>query len=144
MPIEMPERTIFFASLRDISERKALEEEIDQQARLTMSILNSMADAVVVVDRAERLVMVNPAGQRLLNLTAAGNQRRSTLGLFRWYQPDGKTHYPYEQRPLPRALRGEHVNGLVARIRHADFPQASGSAPMPGRCRTARASWSVR
>jgi diguanylate cyclase (GGDEF)-like protein/PAS domain S-box-containing protein len=122
-PIEVPGRTIFFASLRNIAERKALEEEIDQHAGLTLSVLNSMADAVVVVDPSEHLVMINPAGQRLLRLQPPEISGLQPLAAFPLYQADGETLYPYEQRPLPRALRGEHVNSLVARIRHPDFPQ---------------------
>ncbi|HVK95493.1 MAG TPA: PAS domain S-box protein, partial [Noviherbaspirillum sp.] len=55
VPISMPNRALFFASLRDISQRKALEEELHRQAGITTSILNSLADAVVVADRSEHL-----------------------------------------------------------------------------------------
>jgi diguanylate cyclase (GGDEF)-like protein/PAS domain S-box-containing protein len=121
-PIEAPERTIFFASVRDISDRKLLEEEIHRQAGLTLSVLNSMADAVAVVDLQERLVMLNPAGQRLLNLKPLEISGLRPLNTIALYQADGETPYPPEQRPLQRALRGEHVNALLGRLRHEGFP----------------------
>jgi diguanylate cyclase (GGDEF)-like protein/PAS domain S-box-containing protein len=121
-PIETPDRTIFFASVRDISDRKLLEEEIHRHAGLTLSVLNSMADAVAVVDLQERLVMLNPAGQRLLSLKPMEISTLHPLNAIALYQADSDTLYPHEQRPLPRALRGEHVNALLARIRHEEFP----------------------
>ncbi|WP_292937933.1 PAS domain S-box protein [Noviherbaspirillum sp.] len=113
-PIIAPDRTIFFASLRDISQRKALEEEVHRQAYLTTSILNSMAAAVAVADLSGRLIMVNPAGQRLLNMEPLGPDNPLSFYALVLLQPDGKTPYLPEQMPAARALAGEHVDGVIA------------------------------
>jgi len=119
-PIQSHGRTIFFASLRDISQRKALEEELHRQGSITASVLNSMAGAVLVADLSERLIMVNPAGQKLLNLQSAGEEAWGSIrSSYSMLQPDGKTPYADDQRPTRRALRGEHVDGMVALVRHA-------------------------
>lgn len=116
VPIVSEDRTIFFASLRDVSQQKALESEIQHQAGITASILNSMADAVVVSDPSGCLVMVNPAAQRLLRVKSLERDRRQFLEAYTLFRTDGEMPYAPDERPLPRALRGEHVNGLVALI----------------------------
>ncbi|RZI44799.1 PAS domain S-box protein [Herbaspirillum sp. HC18] len=122
-PIEAPGRIIFFASLRDISSRKSLEEELQRQAGITSSIVDSVAAAIVVVDRSGRLMMVNPAGQQLLNVAPPGPEGRRPVDSFSLLQPDGVTPYPEHQRPAMRALRGDHVDGLLAMVRHEQAPE---------------------
>ena len=121
-PIRMAGRTLFFASLRDISQRKALEEALHRQVNLTTSILNGMAGAVAVADPGERLILVNPAGQRLLRVRPSDLDGKRTVDSFHLLLEDGVTVCPYEQRPTRRALRGEHVDGFIALIRHAEPP----------------------
>ncbi len=118
--IASADRTIFFAFLRDISRRKALEKELQQQASITSSILHSMAGAVIVADLAERLIMVNPAAQRLFSLdpVGPGQGRVQTMSDFMLLQPDGKTPYPETERPMRRALRGECVDDMIALAKH--------------------------
>jgi diguanylate cyclase (GGDEF)-like protein/PAS domain S-box-containing protein len=122
-PIVSPGRTLFFASLRDISERRALEAEIRQRDRLTTSILNSMAGALVVADADGRLTLINPAGQRMLGLRSPQQAPGQTLECYTLFHADGRA-YALEERPLARALRGEHVDGLPALIRHAQLQEA--------------------
>ncbi len=124
-PLVTQEKTIFYASLRDISHRKSLEEALHRQASITTSILNSMAGAVVVADLSERLILVNPAGRQLLNLPATGPEGGYSLRSYVLLQPDGVTPYPADQRPTVRALRGEHVDGLIAFVRHEGLPEGA-------------------
>ncbi|HJV87939.1 MAG TPA: PAS domain S-box protein [Noviherbaspirillum sp.] len=113
VPVVTSDRTIFFASLHDISQRKALEEDLHRQVNLTTSILQSMASAVAVADLSGRLILVNPAGKRLLHAHFQGKGEPVGSDAFILLKPDGKTPYPREQRPTARALRGEHVDGMV-------------------------------
>lgn len=122
-PVKSRGNVYFFASLRDISQSRALEAELHRQANITASILHCMAGAVVVSDLNEKIVMVNPAGQRLLNLQPAERGGRESIDSFTLYLEDGMTPCPEDQRPIRRALRGEHVDGFVAHIRHAGLPQ---------------------
>ena len=121
-PLDIGNRTVFFASLREISQRKSLEEALHRQASITSSILSNMAGAVVVADLSERLIMVNPAGQRLLNLKPL-EAGEASIRSFSLWRPDAATLYPLDERPTVRALRGEHVDGLVAFVRHEEAPE---------------------
>ena len=122
-PLSVGDRTLFFAALRDISQRKALEEALHRQASITASILNSMAGAVVVADLSERLTLVNPAGRRLLNLEGMEAGGEPSIRSFSLWRPDGSGPYPLDERPTVLALRGEHVDGLIALVRHENLPE---------------------
>ena len=121
-PIKTPDRVIFFAILRGIAERRALEQEIRRQASITRSIIDSMAAAVVVADQSGRLVLVNPAAQRLLHLQAADRAPLQSHHAYRMFRPDGHTEFAQDERPMVRAMRGEAVDGLIALLRHDGAP----------------------
>jgi diguanylate cyclase (GGDEF)-like protein/PAS domain S-box-containing protein len=121
-PIGQGDDVIFSASLRDISRSRALENEARRQANITTSILDSMADAVAVADRAGNMLMINPAGQRLLNMPALDMRTGQTFRDYHLYREDG-TPYPEEERPMLRALRGEAVNDMICRVSHESNPQ---------------------
>ncbi|WP_158592219.1 EAL and GGDEF domain-containing protein [Noviherbaspirillum sedimenti] len=111
-------RTILSCSLRDISLRKKLEQEVQHQASFTKSILECMPDAVAVADVTGHLILINPAAQHLLNLQPMEQHPEQTYHNYQLLQADGKTAYPESQLPTVRALRGEHVQGALALIRH--------------------------
>jgi diguanylate cyclase (GGDEF)-like protein/PAS domain S-box-containing protein len=122
-PMALGERAVFSASLRDISRRKELEEVVLHQASITKSILDSMAGAVVVADLSERMILVNPAAQRLLKLKPVVAGADQSFHSFAIYQPDRKTLYPDRERPLAKALRGEQVDGMIGFVRPEGRPE---------------------
>ncbi|HJV52759.1 MAG TPA: EAL domain-containing protein [Noviherbaspirillum sp.] len=117
-PIRTPTRVIFFASLRDISERRSLGEQLRRQANITRSIIDSMAAAVAVAGPDGTLILVNPTAQRLLNVQPVDLAPNQSFQTYRMFRPDGQSEYPEQERPMTRALHGEAVDGLVALIRH--------------------------
>lgn len=122
-PLPMPDRPLITATLRDISQRRALELEILQQANLSTSILNGMPDAVVVADVHGRLIMVNPAAQQLLGVKAVTEDSNQAISAYQLYHVDGESPYEMDERPTRRALRGEHVDNLLARVRSDGRPE---------------------
>lgn len=117
-PIDVGGRMIFSASIKNITRRKELEKAVHKQENITRSILDSMAGAVVVADLEQRIIMVNPAAQRLLNIEPINSCQEHRIDSFQIFRPDRQTPYLPHERPLTRALRGEHINGLVAFVRH--------------------------
>lgn len=122
-PIIQAEPLIFSASLRDISRYKALEEKVQHQSNITSSILDSMADVVVVADLSGRIVLINPAGQRLLNMMPVENAPDQSYRDYQLFRQDGKTLCPDNEKPMARALAGEMVNGWIAFVRHDRNPE---------------------
>ncbi len=117
-PLRHAGQPILSCALRDISYRKKLEQEIQHQARFTQTILDDLPDAVAVADLSGRLILINPAAQRLLHLRPLDECPEQTYRTYELLKPDGMTPYPEEQRPMALALRGEHTTGAIARLRH--------------------------
>ncbi|WP_158590487.1 sensor domain-containing protein [Noviherbaspirillum cavernae] len=115
-PIHLVGRMIFSASIKDISRTKELEDQLRRQAGITESILDGMADAVVVADSLQRIVMANPAAQRLLNLRPAQEDPEQSMLSYQLFRPDGVRLFPDSERPLVRAMRGESVNGTIGLV----------------------------
>lgn len=84
---------------RTKSERRAID-----QSTLLVSILDSLADAVIVCDAQGNVTRVNGPGRPLAELLT-GPER----GLF---TADRQTALSLETSPLGRALRGESVDGV--------------------------------
>lgn len=121
-PLPVPGGSAFVASVRDLSQAKALEEALHRQASITTVVFNNMAGAIVVVDLSGRLIMINPAAQRLLNIKPVALDYPQSVDSFPLFLQDRETPYPADQRPLYRARRGELVDGAIAFVRHPDFP----------------------
>lgn len=116
------DRALLARSLYHATTRSRTERALVEQRNLLRAVLESQADAVVVIDREGELRMRNPAAARLLGsqvdavIQAAGEQ---------WYQ--GIAHRPMSRstRPITRAARGEAVDGAEIFI--------EGRAGEPGR-----------
>ncbi|MCC6554341.1 MAG: STAS domain-containing protein [Polyangiaceae bacterium] len=114
------------------------EEELRQQASILRLVLDSMADGVAVVDEAGRLVLQNPAADRMLGRLPASPEARGSraperfdavaapVGLF---LADQVTPWPATEHPLARALRGEAVDQVELFARPPQPEPRSSSRP---------------
>ncbi|MCS7071122.1 MAG: PAS domain-containing protein, partial [Anaerolinea sp.] len=57
-------------SLTDITESKRVSEELERSRALMQMILDNSPDAIFVVDRQSRILLVNPAEARMMGLTS--------------------------------------------------------------------------
>lgn len=99
--------------------------EIQRKSELLRSVLDSMTEAVIVSDPDGKLVIFNPAAERLLGIQASDVSVRDFFGRRTIYLSDAKTVFPPEQFPISRALKGETVENLEAFITHPDDPMGS-------------------
>jgi PAS domain S-box-containing protein len=79
------------------------------QAALLRAVLDSTAEAIVVVAEGGDLVYCNSAAERLLGARPGGLAAQEWLRGQDLRLPDRVTPCPAEERPLARALRGEVV-----------------------------------
>ncbi|MDB5873974.1 MAG: fgrK [Ramlibacter sp.] len=90
--------------------------EMAGQKNLLESILESMAEGVLVVDRGGRFIHVNAAAHRILpgvaHLNRGKDPIRASAEQWGLFHLDGVTPLPIEQRPVLRALAGETVDNF--------------------------------
>jgi signal transduction histidine kinase len=110
------------ARLGRIAEHRRAEQELQSQARILRSVLETINDAVMVVDEHGRVVLTNPATARLIGPVAVG------AGPEAWPQrgtaclADGMTPCRPEQLALSRALAGKVVSDEEELIRRPGRP----------------------
>ncbi|MGH7595821.1 MAG: response regulator [bacterium] len=105
----------------EIAERKRIEEVLSHQTSILQSILDSMADAVIVVDAEGKLLLFNPAAEQIHGISSTNGASDDAMGHYGLYLPDMVTPYPAERLPLARVLRGEAADAIEIFVRH---PQA--------------------
>lgn len=96
---------------REIEQRIRAEARAQEQVRILQSVLDSMGDGLIVADRNERLVLINPVGAQLLGVDKSAAARSNWSWFKNAYLPDMSTPYPSQSRPMARAIRGEAVEG---------------------------------
>jgi PAS domain S-box-containing protein len=102
---------------QDVQRRRA-EDALRRQTEILRSILNSMSEGVLVSDADGKLLLMNPAAERML-----GRPQEATLAGTRninaFYRPDQATPFDVRDLPSTRAIRGEEVNDEEMFIRPA-------------------------
>jgi PAS domain S-box-containing protein len=106
---------------RDITRRKEIEqererlEEENRRARAFVeAVLESIAEAVRVHDSEGRIVLLNPAAQRLLPYSPEQlDQPYAQRLLARTFLTEDGKPCPLEELPVARALRGETVRSVI-------------------------------
>ena len=110
------------AVMRDITQQKLTENTLSRQSELLSSILNNMGDAVVVADTDKRLILYNPAAQRLFGLGGSSRTLGKTVEPRLLFLPDKVTPFPADEAPLEKSIRGEAVDEVEVFVR---APQAT-------------------
>jgi PAS domain S-box-containing protein len=108
-PIEQPEEPLFGAFVRDITERRGIEERLTFQS----FILNNVRDSVVVADLQGRVRFWNRGAEALFGYTAEEMLGQSVTILY----ADGGDHAARLAEDRNRVLRGEDATGEWLRRR---------------------------
>ena len=107
----------------EIEERRQIEETLSNQTRVLQSILDSMPDAVIVVDAEGKLLLFNPAAEQIHVIGPADANAGETTERYGLFLPNMVTPYPAYALPLARVLRGEMADGIEMFARHPQAPQ---------------------
>lgn len=102
---------------RELDERKRADELLASQDGILTSILNSIGDGLIVVDERGKISMLNRAAAQILGIDSADIASFDWATAYTVYLPDAVTPCAVEQRPLSRAMRGEHVGSTELFIR---------------------------
>ncbi len=102
----------------DVSGLRAAEKERDRSAEVLMATVDSMADALLVIDAHGKVLLANPAAVRLFG-------ERKDLATEDWasrferFRADGTTEFPLRETPIACAMRGEPVDNVEIALRPA-------------------------
>jgi diguanylate cyclase (GGDEF)-like protein/PAS domain S-box-containing protein len=107
-------------ALRYAVERQAAASRLASEEALLQSILQNVSEGVVVADRNEKLLLVNPAARRMLGIGSLAGLPSDLFGLYRADTGDPLSD---RDRPLARAVRGETVSNFEIFHRNAGAPQ---------------------
>ena len=102
---------------RDVLARNSAEQSLQEQKRLLESVLENIGDGVAVMDRERRLIVMNPAAQRMFPYKVGDRVPQDWAVQAQVFLPDGVTPFPSANGPLMRAIRGEASDGVEMRIR---------------------------
>ncbi|MFD1378760.1 PAS domain-containing protein [Fodinicurvata halophila] len=109
--------------LIDITEQHQVREKLQTERRTSESILNSIADAVHVLDIDGRVVRQNPTARKILGWEEPEILSRDSHSLIHHHHADG-TAYPRENCPIYRTLG----DGLTRHVDTDVFFSRDGSA----------------
>ncbi|MEP7153272.1 MAG: PAS domain S-box protein, partial [Nitrospira sp.] len=110
-------------ALRYAVERKRLEEELREKTRFLQSVLNSMAEGVVMADETGTFKVWNPAAERILGSGPGQMSIGQWSEHYSLFLSDRVTPYPAEDLPLARAIRGEPVTNAYMFLSRPGQPE---------------------
>ncbi|MBY0527375.1 MAG: PAS domain S-box protein [Gemmataceae bacterium] len=99
------------------TQRRQAEDALRRQTEILQSILNSMSEAVMVADRAGRLLLINPAAERLLGIRPTDATMADARGRYELFRCDGVTPCATADIPLARAIAGQVVDDAELIVR---------------------------
>src|SRR5690606_31257768 len=105
------------------AELRSSQEALSRESDVLESVLNCMADGVLVVDEHGHFVRFNPAAERLIGRGPTEEQSSAWPDYFGLFLPDQKTKYPADDLPSARARRGEVVREAEVYVRNSQHPQ---------------------
>lgn len=98
------------AIVRDITERKEIERELQKQQQFISAVLENIPDGIVACDRNGILTLFNQASKKFHALPAKPLPPSEWAQYYDLYYADEKTPMSQEDIPLSKALRGERVH----------------------------------
>ena len=97
----------FIVQIEDVTAIKAAEAALAQKTTILESVLTQMNEGVMVVDSISRVVLKNPAAERVLGPGPINYDPANSAYLL---SPDGKHPYLWDELAHVRALQGERVD----------------------------------
>jgi len=91
---------------------------LDEQRRVLQSVLDNLGDGVAVADETGRLVLFNPAAERILGLGRIDSGPDEWTELYGLYHSDGKTPIASDELPVARAVAGEAAHDVEMFVRN--------------------------
>jgi PAS domain S-box-containing protein len=102
-----------------------LEKARRERGEFAKSVIHSVSEGVMVADASGQMTIINEAARRVLGSGPLNLPRAEWSRAFGLFLPGTDEHFPAEQLPLPRAVRGEHVPETEVFVRNAQVPDGA-------------------
>ncbi|MGB3292449.1 MAG: ATP-binding protein, partial [Phormidesmis sp.] len=100
----------FKAAFQNLQERAQQLGHAKSTLQTLQTILDSMGDAVVVVDATGLVLFSNPAAKQMLSSESSERSFHRWIETHEIFTSDGVTPYRIKELPITRAIRGESVD----------------------------------
>jgi PAS domain S-box-containing protein len=122
-PDERSSREDLLAEVARLREQVArLEAARPDRDRIVRSIVDNMVEGVAVADRNGRLILFNPAAERVLGMGTTDADKERWSDVYGTYHVDRVTPFETSELPLVRALAGEEVRDVEMFVRNPRIP----------------------
>jgi PAS domain S-box-containing protein len=111
-------------SLHYAIERARMANELRDKTTLLQSVLDSVADGVVMADETGAFKVWNPAAVQIIGSGPAALQIDEWTSHYSLFLPDMSTPYPPRALPLVKAIQGESINEELIYIRNSKAHEA--------------------
>ena len=118
-----------FGLIHDVTRQRLADAELREALRTTESrqlklaaILESMSEGVVTAKSDGELDIFNAKAEEMIGVGKLAVDPEEWSRAYGIYEPDDDTLVPFDELPLSRALRGEHVVGKELTIRNKNHP----------------------
>lgn len=94
----------------------------DQADDTIQTILNSIAEGVIVTDKKGKIIFANPVAGKIVGVRRKDVSPKEWASAYGIYHSDKITLYPSEQLPLARAMEGEKMNNEIIFLKNHRHP----------------------
>lgn len=127
-----------------IAEHRRAEVELQSRIRILRSVMETIHDAVMVVDEQGKVLLFNPAVRQLIGPVAVGEGAERWPQFGRAFQMDRTTPFTLADLALMRALHGQEVIDVEQYIRRPEPAPGVLVMPTPAPCGTTAAACAGR
>ena len=99
-------------AMRDITERRAIEAELEKERVFIETMLNNLSDGIVACDRDGTLALFNQASQEFFGVVQKSLPPEQWAEHYSLYDAEGKNYLNQEDIPLVRAFAGESFTNV--------------------------------
>jgi len=93
-----------------------------ERAEFARSVIHSISEGVMVANTSGQMTIINEAARRVLGGGRLNLPRAKWSEAFGLFVPGTDKHFPADELPLPRAIRGEHVPETEVFVRNSLVP----------------------
>lgn len=104
-------------------DKEIVQHVLGQDNDTLKTIMNSLADGVIIADKDGNFLFFNPVAEKILGIGSRHILSSEWSSVYGCFYPDTVTPYPSEQLPLARTIReGKACNDLIF-IRNSERPE---------------------